>query len=671
MEKLIDISSYPVVPVLDLLLQDKTTKKNIIWATDTYEEFGEEFTDKVQLDANALLRRTDLIRPRIQKSQEAQAERTRKKAEVFTPAWLCNRMNNHCDDDWFGRSGVFNTENADHTWTMSEGKIEFPKRRKWQRYVDSRRLEITCGEAPYLVSRYDVSTGELIVPPIRRIGMLDRKLRIVNENTDKYDDWLKWTIRAFEACYGYEYQGDNVLIARINLLLTFTDYYEERWERQLDDKLLQQMANKIAWNIWQMDGLKDTVPLGKPYEEFKQMTFFDLFEDMSDGSDDESEAVPCRIFNWRSNSSLKFMDLKEMRVMEKKLFDYVIGNPPYQESYQGDSTGANSVYDKFLDASYEVAQVTELIHPARFLFNAGSTSKSWNEKMLNDPHFKVMHYESDATKVFPNTDIKGGVAISYRDDRKNYGEIGIFTPYNELNNIIHKVINSVDFISLGTIGVTSSAYHFTEELHEDYPDLLKRTIVVKGKTQPLLSKGHEYDLKSSIFDKLPEIFLDDKPDDGEEYIQILGRDKTGRSKKYIKKRYVNSVRNLDVYKIFLPKASGNGQFGEELTSPSVEGPGVGATETFYSLGLFVEIEDAQHLDTYIKTKFARALLGILKITQDVNPGKWKYVPLQDFTSSSDLDWSKSIHEIDLQLYRKYRLGENEIEFIETHVKEMA
>lgn len=312
MEKLIDISSYPVAQVLDVLLQDKTTKKNIIWATDTYEEFGEKFTDKVQLDANALLRRIDLIRPRIQKSQEMQQERTRKKAEVFTPAWLCNRMNNYCDDDWFGRSGVFNTENADHTWTVSKENIEFPKTKKWQHYVDSRRLEITCGEAPYLVSRYDVSTGELIAPPKRRIGILDRKLRVVNENTDTYDDWLKWAIRAFESVYGYEYQGDNILIARINLLLTFTDYYEERWEQQPGDKLLQQMGNKIAWNIWQMDGLKDTVPLGKPYEEFKQITLFDMFEDISDGGGDEPEAVPCRIFNWRSNSSLKFMDLKEM-----------------------------------------------------------------------------------------------------------------------------------------------------------------------------------------------------------------------------------------------------------------------------------------------------------------------------------------------------------------------
>ena len=311
-EKLIDISSYPVVNVLGLLLQDKSTKRNIIWATDTYEEFGEGFTDKVQMSANSLLQHPNLIRPRIQKSQEAQAQRTRKKAEVFTPAWLCNRMNNHCDNDWFGRDGVFNTENADNTWTVSEGKIEFPKQKNWQHYVDSRRLEITCGEAPYLVSRYDVSTGELIVPPIRRIGILDRKLRIVNENTDTYEEWLKWTTRAFEASYGYEYQGDNVLIARVNLLLTFTDYYEERWGQQPDGKLLDQIANKIAWNIWQMDGLKDTVPLGKPYEEFRQMTLFDMLGDALDSYEDDPEAVPCRIFNWRSKTSMKFMDIKEM-----------------------------------------------------------------------------------------------------------------------------------------------------------------------------------------------------------------------------------------------------------------------------------------------------------------------------------------------------------------------
>ena len=310
-EKLIDIESNPVESLLDILLQDKSTKKNIIWATDTYEKYGRGFTDKEQIDRNLLLQHANIIKPRIQKSQEAQAARTRKKAEVFTPAWLCNMMNNYCDQEWFGRKDVFNIENEDHTWTVIEEPIEFPKRKTWKHYVDSRRLEITCGEAPYLVSRYDVSTGELIVPPKRRIGQLDRKLRIVNENTADFDEWLKWTIRAFEATYGYEYQGDNLLIARVNLLLTFIDYYRERWEKEPDEKLLGQVANKIAWNIWQMDGLKDTVPLGKPYEEYHQMSFFDMIPELSDTQSEEPEAVLCKIYNWRRNNSVVFEKLKE------------------------------------------------------------------------------------------------------------------------------------------------------------------------------------------------------------------------------------------------------------------------------------------------------------------------------------------------------------------------
>lgn len=152
MEKLIDIGSAPIASLLDLLLVDKSTKKNIIWATDTYEDLGYGFTDKEQIDGKLLLQHANIIKPRIQKSQEEQAARTRKKAEVFTPAWLCNLMNNYCDEEWFGRKDVFNIINEDHTWVIIDEPIEFPKRKTWKHYVDSRRLEITCGEAPYLVS---------------------------------------------------------------------------------------------------------------------------------------------------------------------------------------------------------------------------------------------------------------------------------------------------------------------------------------------------------------------------------------------------------------------------------------------------------------------------------------------------------------------------------------
>lgn len=311
MSELINIREYPVRDVLGLLLKDKTTKQNIIWATDAYASRGAAFSDKSQITKTALLGMEAVeLQPRIEKALSEQQARTRKKAEVFTPVWLCNQMNNDCDEQWFGRRDVFNIECSNHQWDVIEAKVQFPEGTTWQKYVDSRRLEITCGEAPYLVSRYDAATGELILPPFRRIGILDRKLRIVNENADTEEEWIKWATRAFQASYGYEYQGDSLLIARINLLMTFCDYYGERWEKQADVKLLKSIANIISWNLWQMDGLKDTVPLGKPYEEFHQQTLFEVME-LEDRTD-EAVALPCRIFNWRSNESLLFKNCKEM-----------------------------------------------------------------------------------------------------------------------------------------------------------------------------------------------------------------------------------------------------------------------------------------------------------------------------------------------------------------------
>lgn len=661
MEKLIDIESNPVASLLDLLLIDKSAKKNIIWATGTYEEFGKGFTDKEQIDRDLLLEHKDIIKPRIQKSQEEQTARTRKKAEVFTPAWLCNLMNNYCDEEWFGRKNVFNIRNDDHTWTVNEEPIVFPEKKTWRRYVDSRRLEITCGEAPYLVSRYDVSTGVLIVPPKRRIGQLDRKLRIVNENTSDYDEWLKWTIRAFEATYGYEYQGDNLLIARINLLLTFVDYYKERWECEPDMKLLRKVANRIVWNIWQMDGLQDTVPLGKPYEKFPQMSLFDVLPEMSE-QERVPEAVLCNIYNWRRDNSVLFKVIKgEYEMSDKKLFDFLIGNPPYQDETLGDNKGfAPPVYDKFLDCAYQVAEKVEMIHPARFLFNAGSTSQNWNEKMLHDPHLKVLAYEEDASRVFPNTDIKGGVAITYHDNKRDYGEIGIFTPYNELNSILKKLHNDLQNGSLADIGISGYSYHFTEAMHNDHPEVKRKQ-----------SKGHEYDLKSNIIEKLPSVFLSNKPEDGHKYATVIGRANNERVKRYIRRDYLNDVSNFNTYKLLIPKASGVGAFGEVLGPSIVAGPLTAHTETFFSIGSFSSEEEALNLYKYLKGKFARALLSVSKKTQNITPRNFIYIPLQNFTSNSDIDWSKSIHEIDLQLYEKYDLDENEINFIETHVKEMA
>ena len=309
-KKLIDINVYPVQKTLKKLLEDKTTKKNIIWATDAYSGYGPGYSDKDQIEMITLCGLNSInLQSRTEKAQNEQQIRTRKKAEVFTPVWLCNKMNNYADEQWFGRKNVFNTENEyDHTWTVNRDKIEFTEKNTWMSYIDSRRLEITCGEAPYLVSRYDATTGELILPLLHRIGILDRKLRVVNENASNDQEWLNWSLRAFQSCYGYEYQGDNLLIARINLLMTFYDYYKERFHKEPDDRILKIYANIICWNIWQMDGLKDTVPLGKPYEKFQQMTLFDM---LAQEDDNTEEALPCKIYNWRKNNSLLYKTLKE------------------------------------------------------------------------------------------------------------------------------------------------------------------------------------------------------------------------------------------------------------------------------------------------------------------------------------------------------------------------
>lgn len=305
MVKMIDFVGNPMRMVLPILLQDKSTKKHIIWATDPPVDVGEDVTDKSQITVEQLIKAPDAIQPRIQKELETQQERTKKKGEVFTPAWICNLMNNHCDEEWFGRKNVFNAQ-CGHTWQIIEESITFSCKRKWTDYVDSRRLEITCGEAPYLVSRYDTSTGDYI-EPVNRIGILDRKLRVVNENTENEEDWFKWTLRAFQSVYGYEYQGDNLLLARGNILLTFVEYYQNRWECQPSEKQLRTVANVIAWNLWQMDGLKDTVPFGKPYEEHHQMTIFEL---MGMANPDDIPSVPCKIYDWRRDNSLLFSSMK-------------------------------------------------------------------------------------------------------------------------------------------------------------------------------------------------------------------------------------------------------------------------------------------------------------------------------------------------------------------------
>lgn len=300
--------------LLEILLLDRTTKKNLIWATDNYASRGLGYQANDNISVFSIIRRNgSIIKPRVEKSKKEQADRVKSKAEVFTPSWICNAQNNLIDNVWFGREGVFNTE-LEKGWKTNYEKITFPEGKTWQDYVLENRLEITCGEAPYLCSRYDTVTGEII--PIKdRIGLLDRKLRVVSENVDSEPEWIEWTKTAYKTVYGYDWQGDNVLLARENLLRSFIDYYTDKFVVFPIIEYLLEIAEIISWNIWQMDGLKCVVPNSCKEED---EVIYSLFGEEHNKVECEGcktnnlykhNGIYCYVMDWSINKRVKFVSL--------------------------------------------------------------------------------------------------------------------------------------------------------------------------------------------------------------------------------------------------------------------------------------------------------------------------------------------------------------------------
>lgn len=340
-------------------------------------------------------------------------------------------------------------------------------------------------------------------------------------------------------------------------------------------------------------------------------------------------------------------DVKEMK------FDAVVGNPPYQE--ETDATRKPPIYNYFYDMAFELAPIATLVTPARFLFDAGQTSKEWNRKMLSDEHFKVIRYFENSKDVFDTVDIKGGVAITYHDSNTNFGAIDIFTAYSELNEIISKVKHMRE-PTMDTIISARGTYRTTNIFNADYPDAIER-----------LGKGTGNMLVSNFFEKVPEAIANET---NEPCLRILCRVGGKRSICNILKKYIQPNKFIDKYNVASPEANSNGRFGERLTVGELLSPEEGATDTFISLGAFDTKFEALALQKYMKTKFFRALLGVKKVTQHCPPMVWEMIPCQEFSENSDIDWSKSIHEIDLLLYKKYGLSDEEIAFIESKVKPM-
>lgn len=316
----IDIKENSVMELdaelLTILLRDKNSGKNIIWATEDYSSKGFGYNKNDEISVYSVTGANGgLIKPRTEKTKTEQQSRIKDKAEVFTPSWVCNKQNNLIDNAWFGRENVFNTEH-EKTWITTKGKIEFPGTdgKGWEDYVTANRLEITCGEGPYLASRYDTVTGKAISIK-NRIGLLDRKLRVVSENVSNEKDWYEWAKKALQSVYGYDWQGDNVLLARENLLYTFIDYYEAKFAGLPSKERLREIAEILTWNIWQMDGLKFVIPNSCHNEKVVEYLLWgeETHEEYCEGcrknNRNKHNGIYCYIMDWEKNKRVKFVSL--------------------------------------------------------------------------------------------------------------------------------------------------------------------------------------------------------------------------------------------------------------------------------------------------------------------------------------------------------------------------
>lgn len=341
-------------------------------------------------------------------------------------------------------------------------------------------------------------------------------------------------------------------------------------------------------------------------------------------------------------------------------FDVVIGNPPYQLEANGDSTRDEPIYHNFMDLAFELSDVVTLITPARFLSNAGQTPKWWNKKVLSDPHLKVVLFEDDSSRIFPKTQIKGGVTITLRDANKNLGPIGLFTPYEKLNSVIKKVHPSKLEDQFTSIVSSQGLTKFSKKALEIFPEIKDQT-----------GKGTGRKVTSRLASQLHDIFLDSNPKpDSNEFLKIYGLVDKKREVKYIDRKLIDDNLYTDKYKVLVCKANGNGKYGETLADPFVAAPYEVPTDTFICIGPFESKYEANAALKYIYSKFLRALLGARKVTQDNPKNVWCEIPLLGFDSESDINWNEPIRDIDSQLYQKYGLNKDEIDFIENNVQTM-
>lgn len=520
------------------------------------------------------------------------------KAEAMTPIWVCNLQNNLVDTAWFGRENVFDTVDGCE-WRTSPNKVSFPQCKTWQDYVRAKRLEIACGEAPYLSSRYDVLTG-MEVDLRSRVGILDRKLRVVNENADNEQEWLKWATAAMGAVYGYEIRPDKVKLAQKNLELTFVENYQMKFGRIPGSEVLEKVRQILQENIVWYDAL-------------------DMDREI-------------------------FQDLK---------FDAAVGNPPYHMA--GGAGGSNDapVYQKFVERALGLdVRYVSMVIPARW-FAGGRENLlgDFRKQMLSAAGLRELIVYTEASEVFDWVRLSGGICCFLAEQdyagkcrydlvdkgrrssiwRKFDNEILIRD--TELESIVEKVVARADLLGLGRVSEIISGntpFGITSDLRDKNDNALKLFI----------EKSAKHNIALYFFDKPYRVM------------------------RYIDEKYISKNQDLiNKYKVILPAAGGTGNDKNIIGKPQLIPPMSVCSQTYLCVAFDGE-EEAQNFLKYVRTRFFRALVGAAKVSQSAAKRVYRFVPLEDSSESSEVDWSGSVQDVERQLYERYRLNEAEIGYIE-------
>ncbi len=661
-----DIERLRKAGLLELLLKDRTTGKKIVWATDGYSELGEDYGKERPMLPSLV----HVVQCRAMKEAARQTERTRRLAEVFTPLWICKKMNDAADEVWFGQKVDFDAE-----------KIEFPKGKKWQHYIDAKRLEITCGEAPFLVNRYDAADGE-VTEERQRTGMLDRKLRVASENAETESEFLKWAKRAVEAVYGYEFQGDNLLIARVNILMTYADAVERRLNREPTLKELTDVISVVCANLWQMDGLTGTVPYAVENEadtaqQTDLLTEFDVPTDllgnpipvqtdlfgMMEPEKKEKKKVMCRVYDWRSHSSHEFLRVKEGKNPMK--FDFIIGNPPYQEEIAKKDTTNGQKRQKSIFHYFQMQALnfsdrgTLLIYPAaRWIHRSGKGLQDFGLSMINDRRLSHIVYYPDASEIFPTAEIADGISIVLTNQEKTQG--GFKYSYAKKNHLISThfenpgevliPLNPSDTIILQKIDQYVESYHL-QYMHDG-----------------ILSQKF-FGVESNFIEMNPSIareYISDEDVDFHKEVKLFANDKSGkagRSKWFVvpKTAIPEKQEYISQWQVVVSSANAGGQKRDSQLEIIDNHSAFGRSRV--ALRSFETKKEAENFYKYVKSYIVRyAFL----MTDEALTSLGKRVPdILDYTDQNGIfDFSA---DINAQFYKLVGLTDDEIDYIEERV----